>query len=82
MRASPLSVSRSPPALLPPELTQSTHARSKYKFMEQSSLQRRAGLEEKVPELERTIEMVDLLIRKKVRSALLLLGRLHSDRMP
>ncbi|GAA5904384.1 hypothetical protein JCM8208_004179 [Rhodotorula glutinis] len=41
---------------------------AKYKFMEQSSLQRRAGLEEKVPELERTIEMVDLLIRKKEQS--------------
>ncbi|TNY20219.1 Prefoldin subunit-domain-containing protein [Rhodotorula diobovata] len=41
---------------------------AKYKFMEQSSLQRRAGLEDKVPELERTIEMVDLLIRKKEQS--------------
>ncbi|GAA6002765.1 tubulin-binding prefolding complex subunit PAC10 [Rhodotorula paludigena] len=41
---------------------------SKYRFMEQSSLQRRAGLEEKVPELERTIEMVDVLIRKKEQS--------------
>ncbi|GAA5943076.1 tubulin-binding prefolding complex subunit PAC10 [Sporobolomyces koalae] len=38
---------------------------AKYRFMEQSSLQRRAGLEEKVPELERTIDMVDTLIRKK-----------------
>ncbi|BGP19914.1 hypothetical protein JCM10213_008611 [Rhodosporidiobolus nylandii] len=38
---------------------------AKYRFMEQSSLQRRAGLEEKVPELERTIEMVEVLIRKK-----------------
>lgn len=35
--------------------------------MEQSALQRRAGLEEKAPELERTIEMVEVLIRKKVR---------------
>lgn len=35
--------------------------------MEQSSLQRRAGLEEKVPEFERTIEMVEVLQRKKVR---------------
>ncbi|CEQ41792.1 SPOSA6832_03542, partial [Sporobolomyces salmonicolor] len=38
---------------------------AKYRFMEQSSLQRRAGLEEKVPELQRTIEMVEMLIRKK-----------------
>ncbi|GAA5878736.1 hypothetical protein JCM8547_008504 [Rhodosporidiobolus lusitaniae] len=38
---------------------------AKYRFMEQSSLQRRAGLEEKVPELERTVEMVEVLIRKK-----------------
>ncbi|GAA5847864.1 hypothetical protein JCM5353_008408 [Sporobolomyces roseus] len=34
-------------------------------FMEQTSLQRRQGLEEKCPELKRTIEMVKLLIRKK-----------------
>ncbi|GAA5840350.1 hypothetical protein JCM11251_006702 [Rhodosporidiobolus azoricus] len=38
---------------------------AKYRFMEQSSLQRRLGLEEKVPELERTVEMVEVLIRKK-----------------
>ncbi|GAA5902957.1 hypothetical protein JCM5296_004504 [Sporobolomyces johnsonii] len=38
---------------------------AKYRFMEQSSLQRRAGLEDKVPELQRTIEMVEMLIRKK-----------------
>ncbi|GAA6020360.1 hypothetical protein JCM10207_002081 [Rhodosporidiobolus poonsookiae] len=38
---------------------------AKYRFMEQSALQRRAGLEEKVPELERTVEMVEVLIRKK-----------------
>ncbi|GAA6062938.1 hypothetical protein JCM10212_005951 [Sporobolomyces blumeae] len=41
---------------------------AKYRFMEQSSLQRRAGLEEKVPELERTIEMVQTLITKKEQS--------------
>ncbi|GAA6018039.1 hypothetical protein JCM11491_000044 [Sporobolomyces phaffii] len=38
---------------------------AKYRFMEQSSLQRRAGLEEKIPELERTVEMVKVLIAKK-----------------
>ena len=38
----------------------------KYRFMESTSLQRRAGLEEKCPELKRTIEMIKLLIRKKV----------------
>ena len=34
--------------------------------MESSSLQRRQGLEEKVPELERTIQMVAVLQAKKV----------------
>ncbi|GAA6044276.1 hypothetical protein JCM8097_002106 [Rhodosporidiobolus ruineniae] len=38
---------------------------AKYRFMEQSALQRRVGLEEKVPELERTVEMVEVLIKKK-----------------
>lgn len=33
--------------------------------MESNSLSRRAGLEEKVPELERTLGMVDMLILKK-----------------
>ncbi|BGP27509.1 hypothetical protein JCM10295v2_006479 [Rhodotorula toruloides] len=42
---------------------------AKYRFMESSSLQRRSGLEEKVPELERTIEMVELLIAKKEQGA-------------
>jgi len=37
---------------------------AKYRFMEQNSLQRRIGLEEKVPELQRTIQMVDLLQEK------------------
>ncbi|GAA5917985.1 hypothetical protein JCM6882_004882 [Rhodosporidiobolus microsporus] len=41
---------------------------AKYRFMEQSSLQRRSGLEEKVPELERTVEMVEVLIRKKAQA--------------
>lgn len=35
--------------------------------MESTSLTRRHGLEEKVPELERTIGMVDMLQKKKVR---------------
>lgn len=36
--------------------------------METNSLQRRAGLEEKVPELERTIKMVEMLTEKKENS--------------
>ncbi|GAA5881703.1 hypothetical protein JCM16303_005554 [Sporobolomyces ruberrimus] len=38
---------------------------SKYRFMEQSSLQRKKNLEEKIPELSTTIEMVETLLRKK-----------------
>lgn len=38
----------------------------KYRYMESNSLTRRAGLEEKVPELRRTIAMVETLQRKKV----------------
>ncbi|ORY86006.1 Prefoldin subunit-domain-containing protein [Leucosporidium creatinivorum] len=38
---------------------------AKYRYMESNSLQRRQGLEEKVPELERTIAMVETLQRKK-----------------
>jgi len=41
---------------------------AKYKFMEQSTLQKRTRMEEKVPELERTLEMVDLLKTKKDES--------------
>lgn len=41
----------------------------KYRFMEQSTLQKRSGMEEKVPELERTLEMIAVLQAKKVRSA-------------
>ena len=36
--------------------------------METNSLQRRAGLEEKVPELERTVKMVEMLTEKKEAS--------------
>ena len=36
--------------------------------METNSLQRRAGLEEKVPELERTVKMVEMLTEKKENS--------------
>lgn len=35
--------------------------------MEQNSLQRRAGLKDKGPELERSIQMVEMLQEKKVR---------------
>ncbi|GAA5966207.1 hypothetical protein JCM3765_006088 [Sporobolomyces pararoseus] len=38
---------------------------SKYRFMEQSSLSRKQGLEEKIPELSKTLEMIKVLIRKK-----------------
>jgi hypothetical protein len=38
--------------------------------MESNGLQRRSGLEEKVPELERTISMVEMLQAKKVRPVL------------
>ncbi|KAM0786072.1 hypothetical protein ACM66B_006883 [Microbotryomycetes sp. NB124-2] len=38
---------------------------SKYRYMESNSLQRRAALEEKVPELLRTIQMVETLQLKK-----------------
>lgn len=38
---------------------------SKYRFMESNSLSRKSGLEDKVPELERSIEMVSTLSRKK-----------------
>lgn len=35
--------------------------------MESNSLSRRAGLEEKIPELERTVGMIELLLAKEVR---------------
>ncbi|KAG0748857.1 hypothetical protein G6F57_005345 [Rhizopus arrhizus] len=38
---------------------------SKYKFMEINLLQRRKVLEEKIPEIEKTIAVVDLLTEKK-----------------
>ncbi|CEI91989.1 hypothetical protein RMCBS344292_06264 [Rhizopus microsporus] len=38
---------------------------SKYKFMEINLLQRRKVLEEKIPEIEKTIAMVDMLTEKK-----------------
>ncbi|KAK4053653.1 hypothetical protein OIO90_003892 [Microbotryomycetes sp. JL221] len=41
---------------------------SKYRYMESNSLQRRGGLEDKVPELRRTIDMVETLQRKKAAS--------------
>ncbi|KAK4048563.1 hypothetical protein OIV83_004731 [Microbotryomycetes sp. JL201] len=37
----------------------------KYRYMESNSLQRRGALEDKVPELQRTIQMVEALQRKK-----------------
>lgn len=41
------------------------HTCSKYKFMEVNLLQRRKVLEEKIPEIEKTIAMVDLLTEKQ-----------------
>ncbi|KAI7854905.1 Prefoldin subunit-domain-containing protein [Circinella umbellata] len=38
---------------------------SKYKFMEVNMLQRRKVLEEKIPEIEKTIAMVDFLVEKQ-----------------
>ncbi|KAG0175353.1 peptide chain release factor 1 [Apophysomyces sp. BC1034] len=38
---------------------------SKYKFMEVNLMQRRKVLEEKIPEIEKTIAMVDFLIERK-----------------
>lgn len=40
---------------------------SKYRFMEQSTLQKRSGMEEKVPELQRTLDMIAVLQSNKVR---------------
>ncbi|SCZ94203.1 BZ3500_MvSof-1268-A1-R1_Chr12-2g03751 [Microbotryum saponariae] len=42
-----------------------TIACSKYRFMENNKRQRRQGLEEKVPELQRTLAMIETLQRKK-----------------
>ncbi|KAI8146486.1 Prefoldin subunit-domain-containing protein [Fennellomyces sp. T-0311] len=38
---------------------------SKYKFMEVNMMQRRKVLEEKIPEIEKTIAMVDFLVEKQ-----------------
>lgn len=37
----------------------------KYQFMEKSTLQKELGFEEKIPELERTLQAVELLQKKK-----------------
>ncbi|KAJ1984173.1 hypothetical protein H4R34_000827 [Dimargaris verticillata] len=41
---------------------------SKYRFMENNMLQRRKTLESKIPEIEKTLAMVDFLIAKQVIS--------------
>jgi len=38
---------------------------AKYQFMEKSTVQKQLGFEEKIPELERTLEAVELLQMKK-----------------
>ena len=41
--------------------------RKKYKFMESNLGQRRKGLEEKIPDIRKTLEMVTFLKERKVR---------------
>lgn len=40
---------------------------SKYQFMEDQMLRKRRSLEEKIPELEKTLEAVKFFMSKKVR---------------
>ncbi|KAM0747787.1 Prefoldin, subunit 3 [Meredithblackwellia eburnea MCA 4105] len=51
-----------------PSLKSLQETLAKYKFMESNSLTRKQGLEEKVPELQRTIGMVEMLQKKKGKS--------------
>ncbi|PVU97925.1 hypothetical protein BB561_000179 [Smittium simulii] len=41
-----------------------TEALNKYKFMEINSLQRRKGLEDKIPEIENTLKMIKHIMKK------------------
>ena len=41
---------------------------SKYTFMELSTAQRRKGLEQKVPDISKTLDMVEFLKRRKARA--------------
>lgn len=49
--------------------------RSKYKFMELNTAQRRRGLEEKIPDIRKTLQMVEFLKERKVCTARGGLGR-------
>ena len=40
---------------------------SKYRFMEMSTAQRRLGLEQKIPDISKTLDMVRLLKQRRVR---------------
>ncbi|KAJ2743541.1 hypothetical protein GGI20_003669 [Coemansia sp. BCRC 34301] len=42
-----------------------TEAASKYKFMENSKLQQRGSLEQKIPEIEKTLATIDYLIEQR-----------------
>ncbi|KAJ1645859.1 hypothetical protein LPJ64_002614 [Coemansia asiatica] len=42
-----------------------TEAASKYKFMENSKLQQRSGLEQKIPEIKKTLAMVEYLTEQR-----------------
>ncbi|KAJ1942270.1 hypothetical protein EC988_006536 [Linderina pennispora] len=46
-------------------LNKFTEAVSKYKYMENSKLQQRLSLEGKIPDIEKTLSMVDFLIEKR-----------------
>lgn len=40
---------------------------SKYRYMESSLTQRRASLEEKIPDIQKTLDMVEYLQERRVR---------------
>ncbi|KAJ2447049.1 hypothetical protein GGF42_005539 [Coemansia sp. RSA 2424] len=42
-----------------------TEAASKYKFMENSKLQQRGSLEQKIPEIEKTLATIDYLVEQR-----------------
>ncbi|OAV87851.1 hypothetical protein PTTG_04747 [Puccinia triticina 1-1 BBBD Race 1] len=54
-----------PDAEIEPALQAWQQMIGKYQFMEKSTLQKQLGFEEKIPELERTLEAVELLQLKK-----------------
>ena len=48
-----------------PTLKKFQETMSKYKFMELNTAQRRRGLEEKIPDIRKTLQMVNFLQQKK-----------------